>query len=94
MINDGVEGVMTRFKLKAVVLAQDPDGDDITTAIVADELLDGEKQASRARLSKTQRRAMELLERCIIETGKPAPATGQYPKGVITVTVKQWRAAA
>ena len=62
-INDGMEGTLTRFKLKPVTLGQNEDGDDITTAIVSDDLLDGEKEKSRAKLNKTQRRAMELLER-------------------------------
>ena len=73
MINDGVEGVLTQFKLKPVTLGQDEDGDDITTAIVSDHRLDNEKENSRAKLNKSQRRAMELLDRCVLEEGKPAP---------------------
>jgi hypothetical protein len=90
-INDGMEGVLTQFKLKPVTLGQDEDGDPITTAIVDDELLDGEKEKSRAKLSNTQRRAMELLERCIIEQGKPVTNNRQFPKGVITVPTDKWR---
>ena len=73
MINDGVEGVLTRFKLKPVTMGQDEDGDDITTAIVSDDQLDTEKEMSRAKLNKSQRRAMELLERCLGDEGEPAP---------------------
>lgn len=93
MINDGAESVLTRFKLKTVVLGQDEGGDDITTAIVSDDLLGGGKTTKRAKLSMTQQMAMEMLERIIIDAGKPAPTTGEYPKGVRVVTVKQWRDA-
>ena len=37
-INDGMEGVLTRFLMEPVTLGQDEDGDHITTAIVADEV--------------------------------------------------------
>ena len=91
-INDGVEGVLTRFKVKSVTLGQDEDGDDITTAIVSDDRFDTEKESSRARLNKSQRRAMELLDRCVIEEGKPAPTT-EYPRGVSVVPMARWQTA-
>ena len=91
MINDGVEGVLTRFKLKPVTMGQDEDGDDITTAIVSDDRLDTEKEISRARLNKSQRRAMELLERCIGDEGEPAPNDIEYPQRVRVVPLERWR---
>ena len=90
-INDGAEGVLTRFKMKPVTLGQDEDGDDITTAIVSDDRLDTEKEMSRAKLTKSQRKAMEMLERAIIDVGKPAPISSEYPRGVRVVSVEQWR---
>ena len=93
MINDGVEGVLTRFKLKPVTMGQDEDGDDITTAIVSDDRLDNEKEISRAKLNKSQRRAMELLDRCIVDEGEPAP-TSEYPIGVTVVPLERWRSLA
>src|SRR6478736_1788634 len=47
MINDGAEGVLTRFKLKVVTLGQNADGEDITTAIVTDELIGGGKTGGK-----------------------------------------------
>ena len=90
-INDGVEGVLTRFKLKPVTMGQDEDGDDITTAIVSDDRLDTEKEISRARLNKSQRRAMELLERCIGDEGEPAPTTSSILRRVRVVPLERWR---
>jgi len=91
--NDGAEGLLTRFKLEVVVLDQDEDGDDITTAIVSQDLLDAKKENSRAKLTKSQRRAMEMLERVIIDLGKPGPISSQYPTNIKVVTVEQWRDA-
>ena len=91
-INDGAKDVLTRFELKILTLGQDEDGDDITTAIVSDDRLDTKKEMSRARLNKSQRRAMELLDRCIIEEGKPAPTT-EYPTGVTVVEIWLWQIA-
>jgi AAA domain/Bifunctional DNA primase/polymerase, N-terminal/Primase C terminal 2 (PriCT-2) len=88
--NDGAEGVLTRFKLEVVVIGKDEDGDDITTAIVSNEPLDSEKEISRAKLTKSQRRAMEMLERAL-EDGKPGPVSSEYPLGVRVVTVEAWR---
>jgi len=34
---------------------------------------------------------MEMLERAIIDVGKPAPISSEYPRGVRVVSVEQWR---
>ena len=41
-INDGVEGVLTRFRMMPVTLGHDEDGDPIATAIVSDEVPRGQ----------------------------------------------------
>jgi hypothetical protein len=86
-INDGVEGVLTRFQMTPVTLRHDEDGDPITTAIVSDEV----PKAGRVGLKKTEQRAMELLEAALSEDGEPAPTTAKYPKGVMVVPVERWR---
>ncbi|MCA1498849.1 AAA family ATPase [Bradyrhizobium sp. NBAIM14] len=91
--NDGPEGVLTQFTVRAVTLGQDEDGDDITTAVVVDEVPAGGAAGRRENLTSAQRKAMDMLLRVILDFGKPAPATSDYPKGVKTVTVKQWREA-
>lgn len=91
--NDGAEGVLTQFTVKAVTLGQDEDGDDITTAIVAEVSSSTGGAAKRPVLSGTLRKAMEMLERAINDAGVPAPATGEYPSGVRVVTLEQWREA-
>lgn len=86
-INDGVEGVLTRFLTVPVTLGHDEEGDLITTAIVSDEVPMGQA----AGLSKTQQRAMELLEVALADEGEPAPVSGKHPKGVTVVPVERWR---
>ena len=92
-INDGAEGVLTRFKMEAVILGKDEDGDDITTAIVSDDRFESDKDISRAKLNKSQRRAMEMLERAL-ENGKQGPTGGQWLTGIgRVVTIEEWRTA-
>jgi hypothetical protein len=74
-INDGMEGVLTRFKLRPVILGQDEDGDPITTAIVSDDAVDaGTPQAAGAakeRWPKSLRIFKAAVETAIIDHGKP-----------------------
>jgi hypothetical protein len=90
--NDGPEGVLTRFELEIAVLGEDEDGDDITTAILSEDTFDSEEEIKQAKMNKTQRRAMELLERCIVDAGKPAPVTADFPQGIgKVVSIDTWR---
>jgi hypothetical protein len=91
--NDGAEGLLTRYKLEVAVIGKDEDGDDITTAIIATDTLDSDKEISRAKLNKTQRKAMEMLERAIVDDGRDAPISSEYPKGIgKVVTAEAWKA--
>jgi hypothetical protein len=91
--NDGPEDILTRFELEIAILGKDEDGDDITTAILSEDTFDSEEEISQAKMNKTQRRAMELLERCIVDAGKPAPVTADFPQGIgKVVSIDTWRA--
>jgi hypothetical protein len=92
-INDGMEGPLTHYKIESALLSVDDDGDDITTAIISGDLLDAEKEMSRAKLNKSQRKAMGMLERVITDLGKPGPISSEYPRNIKVVTVEQWRDA-
>jgi hypothetical protein len=90
---DGAEGLLTRYKLELAVLGKDDDGDDITTAIISTDKLDTDREISRAKLNKTQRKAMEMLERAIVDDGRDAPISSEYPQGIgKIVTVDAWKA--
>jgi hypothetical protein len=92
--NDGPEGVLTTFKLEIAILGKDEDGDDITTAILsAVDTVDSKKEASRAQLNNSQRTAMDLLRRVIIDDGESAPVGSDWPKNIgKVVTIEAWRA--
>ena len=90
---DGAEGLLTRYKLEIVVLGTDDDGDEITTAIISTDKLDSAKEVSRAELTKSQRKAMEMLERAIVDDGRDAPVSSEYPQGTgKVVTLDAWKA--
>jgi hypothetical protein len=90
---DGAEGLLTRYRLDVAVLGKDEDGDDITTAIISADRMDSDKEVSRAKLNKTQRKAMEMLERAIIDNGRDVPVSSEYPQGVgKMVTLEGWKA--
>jgi hypothetical protein len=86
-INDGMECVLTRFRVKEVTLGYDEDGDPITTAIVSDEVPTG----GWTGLNKRQARAMHMLEDALAEGGEPAPPGSGYPKGATVVPIVLWR---
>jgi AAA domain len=91
--NDGAEGLLTRYKLEVAVLGTDEDGDAITTAIISADQMDSEKDISRAKLNKTQRKAMEMLERAIVDDGRDVPISSEYPRGAgKMVALEVWRA--
>jgi AAA domain-containing protein len=91
--NDGAERLLTRYRLEVIELGTDEDGDAITTAIVSGDMLDSAKDVSRAKLSNSHRKAMTLLERCIVDGGRDAPASSEYPPKIRAVTVAEWRTA-
>jgi hypothetical protein len=86
-INDGMEGILTRFCVEPVTLGRDEDGDPITTAIVSE----GVPMGGMAGLSRPQQRAMAMLVVALAKGGEPAPPSGKYPKNVRVVTMEQWR---
>jgi hypothetical protein len=93
-INDGMEGPLTHYKIESALLGVDDDGDPITTAIISDEAAEAEAEAkSKVGLTGTERRALELLTRCINDQGQSPPGSSEYPQNVRVVLAKEWHAA-
>lgn len=93
-INDGMEGPLTHYKIESALLGSDEDGDPITTAIVSDETAEAEQEAKAKKgLSGAQRRATELLTRCINENGRPPPRSQEFPQTVRVVSLEEWHTA-
>jgi AAA domain len=76
--NDGREGRLFSYRMEVVVVGIDEDGEEISTAIVADDDPGSRTASRRAGLNKTQRRAMELLDRALIEKGSPRHHRAKY----------------
>jgi len=92
--NDQPEGELTGFRLESAELGVDEDGDSITTAILSDELFDGQARrasASTTRLPKAAQTALRALAEAIEECGEPAPASSHIPAGIQVTTLERWR---
>lgn len=94
-INDGEERTITQFKMEVSEIGTDEDGDLITAAIVSRDDCGfgaGVQPAVKAKLTDTERRAMDLLYKAINEDGKPGPPSNRFPQKISVVPVDTWRA--
>jgi hypothetical protein len=91
--NDQAEGVLTKFKSEIVVLGIDEDGADIDTAIISIDPCGSEdaKSNERAKLTQTERRAVDMLVNAINDVGKDPPSSGEFPWKVKVVPLDTWR---
>jgi hypothetical protein len=89
--NDGSIGPLFNYRVAVVPLGVDEDGDAIEIAVIADDdPADSRRTVSRrSMLTKGQRRAMELLDRALIEEGRPPPALKEIPLSIKTVVTKE-----
>lgn len=93
-INDGAEGPLTHYKIESALLGTDEDGDPITTAVISDDAAEATQEAKvKKGLSGAQRRAMELLTRCINDRGRPAPSSAGFPPYTRVVLLDEWHEA-
>ena len=70
--NDQPEGELTTFKLESAELGVDEDGDAITTAILSDELPDGQALKPARKLSPKYELAMRNLTDLVAAQGAPS----------------------
>jgi hypothetical protein len=91
--NDQAEGVLTKFRAETVVLGIDEDGADIDTVIISVDPCGSEEAKSNEKVSlkPVERRAMDLLYNAVVEHGKDAPPSGEYPWKVKVVPLDKWR---
>jgi hypothetical protein len=80
------------FRFKSVTLIEDPH----RTASVMIQAEDqaaaaGKKSKQQRKLSDRQQLALDALNSCAADMGKPPPATFGLPQGLIAVTLDQWR---
>jgi hypothetical protein len=80
------------FRFKSVTVSEEPH----RTASVMIQAEDqaaatGKKSKQQRRLSDRQQLALDALNSCAADVGKPPPATFSLPQGLIAVTMDQWR---
>ncbi len=90
--NDQPERAIAQFRLELIELGHDEDGDPKMVSIIAKENVETDDASKDSvRLNATQRRAMELLVRTVNEYGRSPPASGEYPRNIRVVSVKEWQ---
>jgi AAA domain-containing protein/DnaB helicase-like protein len=91
--NDQPEGHLTTFRLEAVALGIDDDGDEFSTSIVSadtyNSAADSPKKAPH--LTNATRNALRALQEALADVGTAAAPSSHIPAGVTVVTVEQWR---
>jgi hypothetical protein len=87
---DGTSGEQIAFRLRAVELGRNDDGDPVTSCAVepTDEL--PQKTRPKSKLPPGAKIALETLRKAIAEAGKDAPASNHIPR-VKVVEVEAWR---
>jgi hypothetical protein len=87
--NDGIDGLITSFRLESVTLGTDAEG-RVTTAPVVIQADAAKTDGSN--LKGNSAKALDSLERAIAEHGETLPdGSPGFPDGVKTVTRAQWR---
>jgi hypothetical protein len=91
--NDQAEGVLTKFRAEIAVLGTDEDGDEIKTAIISVDPCGSAdtKSSMRAKLTATERRALDMLTNAVIDQGKDPPASNEFPWKIKVVQIDTWR---
>lgn len=90
---DGADGDVFNFRLEPVIIGQDDDGGDITSAVVV------ATDAQSTVAAKPRRRepagkaglALRALQRALDDAGEAAPTTNHIPRGARVVSTDLWR---
>jgi hypothetical protein len=88
---DGIDGEEFPFELDVRELGLDDDGDPITSCVIREMEADPNAARKVIRLPPAAKAALDHLNRCLCDLGKPAPPYPQIPGGVTCVTLNEWR---
>jgi hypothetical protein len=86
---DGVDGVEIGFDLEIVELGHDEEGEPITSCVVRSQT---EVAKAAPKLSKTEKRAMDVLYNALVDFGENAPNSVRFPN-VTPVKIERFRQA-
>jgi AAA domain len=91
---DFPEGTEIYYRLEAVAVGTDPDGDPITSLVVLSPEEAGAqpelRKATRG-LGPVQKNGLNALTECLAQSGTDAPAAFGLPAGIKVVGLEQWR---
>jgi hypothetical protein len=80
------------FRFKSIVLTEEPHRTASVMVQAEDQAAaTGKKSKQQRKLSDRQQLALDALNSCAADVGKPPPATFDLPQGLIAVTIDQWR---
>jgi hypothetical protein len=80
------------FRFRSVILTQEPPRTSSVMVQAEDQAAaTGKKSKQQRKLSDRQQLALDALNSCAADVGKPPPATFDLPQGLIAVTMDQWR---
>jgi KaiC/GvpD/RAD55 family RecA-like ATPase len=89
-VKDGGDIAPFKYELLQSVLGTDEDGDDITSCIVNPTDASIGESRGKARLSNSERIALDALRQAIEEEGEASPG-GDMPSGVRVTRIEKWR---
>jgi hypothetical protein len=80
------------FRFKSIILTEEPHRTaSVMVQAEAQAAATGKKSKQQRKLSDRQQLALDALNSCAAEVGKPPPATSDLPNGLVAVTLDQWR---
>jgi hypothetical protein len=95
LAKDFPEGTELLCQLEAVEVGTDPDGDSIRSLVVLPHdpaVPQPSRRTSLKGLGSEQKNALAILNECLAEVGRPAPASLGLPASITrTVTLEEWR---
>jgi hypothetical protein len=91
LAKDFAEGTEIVSRLERIELGMDADGDPITSLVVRPVEGPIQRRTVTRKLSPRHKIALDALDECAINVGKPAPASYQLPAGIKVVPLTTWR---
>ncbi len=80
------------FRFKSIVLTEEPRRTaSVMVQTESQGTTTGKKPKQQRQLSDRQKLALDALNSCAADVGKPPPATFGLPQGLVAVTIDQWR---
>ncbi len=92
LMKDGPQGEEFVSRLESVEVGIDDDGEKITSCVIYSvEGAEPTRAATKPKMPKGARIALDALHEAVGDGGRPAPASNHIRAGTSVVTIEQWR---